>query len=242
MSFLTLARCQLPTKMYETDEGMEQRVFSKIEYGKKVELKYAVIVDVRSRFEHEMSRAPRSFYAFWKDWDLSGYTGARLENKKNELQRLLALKGVDPLTQVVVLGNGLAGKGEEFLVASTLLSLGIERISFMNSKQVKDALVARNLPKLENTPYWKVPLKYNFHCPLPIGKSKSNAVKRADVLITKAGKKSALKPFEVFSHNLKVKKRSYPKIMRPRLSSPNSLWAYGLALYFKDQGRQPCVL
>ena len=108
---LILISCQSPTKVTENDESMETRVFSKITQAQgPVELKRSVIIDVRSRFEHEMSRPPRSFFAYWKDWDLSGYSGVRLESKKKELQRLLSLKGVDPLTQVVIMGKGLKGE------------------------------------------------------------------------------------------------------------------------------------
>ena len=237
--------CQTPTRVSESDESMEQRVFSKITHGKEVELNKAIIADVRSRFDYEMSKAPRSFFAFWKDWDLSGYSGVRLDKKAQELQKILALNGVEPLTQVVILGKGLAGNGEEFLVASTLLSLGIERISFMDAKQVRSALVARALPKVENAPAWIRPLKYNFQCDIRTDGKQSSLVKKTDILISKnlkVSSKMSLEPKKVFTKGLKVRKQSFPKAMNLRLYSPKSHWAYGLALYFVDQGRNPCVL
>ena len=243
--FASFVGCQTPTRVSESDEGMEQRVFSKISHGKEVDLKKAIIVDVRSRFDYEMSKAPRSFFAFWKDWDLSGYSGVRLDKKAQELQRILALNGVEPLTQVVILGRGLAGEGNEFLVASTLLSLGVERISFMDTKQVRAALVARALPKVENAPAWKLPLKYNFQCGIRSDGKQATLAKKSDILISKKTKisgKASLNPKNVFTKGLKIKKQSFPKAMNLRLYSPGSHWAYGLALYFVDQGRKPCVL
>ena len=105
--FLILGACQLVSKGGQTDQSLEARLFSKAQLsGKPLTLHRAVIIDVRSRFQHEVSRPPRSFHAYWKDWDLRGYQGERLERKKKELQRLLALHGIDPLTQVVIMGEG----------------------------------------------------------------------------------------------------------------------------------------
>ncbi len=243
-----LTACQTPTQVVEIDRSIEKRVFSKIEYGKEVTLKRAVIVDVRSRFDHEMSRVPRSFFAYWKDWDLRPYRGDKLDKKRQELQKLLALHGVEPLTQVVILGNGLSGQGEEFLLASTLLSLGVERISFMSAKQAKQAMVARHLPKIANAPLWEKPLQYDFSCD---GTAKSalselsaqERMAKADiVLMAKAKGPKALAIDTIFASDLKIKKRPWPKTIKPRVYSPGNLFAFGVALFLKDQGRQPCVL
>ena len=230
-----LVGCETATKVTVKDLDEEDRVFSKIEYGKEVKFRHAVIVDVRSRFEHEMSRPPRSFFAYHKDWDLKNYSGEDLKNKVKELQRLLALKGIDPLTQVVILGKGLSGNGEEFLVASTLLALGVKRINFLNEKQVKKALVAKGLPKIENVEYWSKPLAFQVNC---LDKQKTGS---PEVTIAKKNKGS-LKPFEVYSDDLSIKRKTYPKSLRMRVSSPDTYWAHGLALYFMDQGRMSCVL
>lgn len=230
--------CQSPTKVSEVDLSEEDRVFGKIQYGQKVELKRSIIVDVRSQFEHEMSRPPRSFFAYWKDWDLRDLKGNELDKKRKELQRILALKGVDPLTQVVVLGKGLKGDGEEFLIASTLFSLGIERVSFLSEKQATKALLARHLPPLENREPWSKPLQFNIYCTEAENKS------QPEVVISKkfkANNVSGFLPGEVFDKNLEVKSRRYPKSLKMQVASPNSFWAHGLALYFRDQGRRACV-
>lgn len=230
-----LSRCQAPaTKISETDEGFEGRAFSKIQYGEKVDLKRVVIADVRSRFKHEMSRPPRSFHAYWKDWDLSGYSGAGLENKKKELQRLLSLQGVDPLVKVVVMGDGLSGNGEEFLVATTLISLGVQRVGFMPAKQAREAMVARNIPKLENLPYWEKPMPFDFNCELKESKP-MDPRKKADIVVEGNMK-------EFFSKDMELKRTKFPKTTRSRVYSPKGFWAYGVALHLKEQGRQVCVI
>lgn len=235
-SFLFLISCQTPpTKIYESDEGFEERTFSKIEYGKPVELKRVTIVDVRSRFDYEMSRLPRSFFAYWKDWDLRSYHGRALQDKRRELQRLLALQGIEPISQVVILGKGKKGQGEEFLLATTLLDLGVSRISFMSEKQAKEALVAKNVPSLENVPYWQKASRHDFLC-------QGNNLKM-DITIG-SSKPSPLNYSikDLFNEKLEVKKRSFPKRMKLHIASPGSLWAFGLVLHLKKQGRLACVI
>ena len=161
---LTMTACQNPTKVVVIDEGLEDRSFGKIEYGKKFDLKKAVIVDTRTRFEHEMSKLPRSFHLYWKDVDLKDYRGIHKAEKVRRLQKFLALKGVDPYTRVVILGKGLKGNGEEFFVASALLSLGVKMINFMDQAKLKDSLTSRNVPPLENLPYWEKKMVYDYEC------------------------------------------------------------------------------
>jgi hypothetical protein len=236
-----MSACQTPTEVIELDSRIEDRAFAKIEYGKDVELKRAVIIDVRSRFDFEMSRVPRSFFAYWKDWDLSGYTGPRLQKKAQDLQRLLSLKGIDPLVQVVILGKGLSGQGEEFLLASTLRTLGIERIAFMSQQQARRAMLAKNIPEIENLPYWTRQVYGSYDCNLGIGLTDVEKRQQADIVIGSL-KPGDIPPEKIFSQQLKLIQTKWPKAMRLRLYSPNNLWAYGLAMYFKDQGRKPCIL
>lgn len=229
-----LVSCQTPeTKILESDSSLETRVFSKLSQYNEIELKRAVIVDVRSRFEFGMSRLPRSFFADYQDWELKGYHGSDLVEKQTSLERLLALNGIDPLSHVVILGKGLQGKGEEFLMAATLTRMGIEKISFMNAEQAKKAIVSKNTPPLQNVPYWHRDLLPLFEC--------SSSTPQADVVIA-SGTTGALRPNQVFTERLKVIPQAFPKNININVASPKSFWAYGLGLYFKEQGRKPCVL
>ncbi len=239
---LSLNGCQTPTQVSEKDGSLEDRVFSKIEYGQPKELKRAIIMDVRSSFDHQMSRPPRSFHVYWKDWQLQGLQGQRLEKKRQELQRLLALHGVEPFTEVVILGKGLAGQGEEFFMASTLYSLGIDRLRFMTEKQAKKAFVARNLPEVANAPVWSRPLRGQLTCGKESPEEVAQAMQSADVVISKKFMEKGGGPETFFTEELKLKKYRYPKSMRLRVYSPHSHWAYGVAMYLKEQGRQACVL
>ena len=149
----------------------------------------------------------------------------------------MALRGIDPLTRVAILGGGLRGRGEEFLLASTLLSLGIKKISFVTEKQVRLAVTAKDKRPVENVPYWSEDIQFLFDCrgnPDP-----------PDIIISSGSKKEkvqVLKPYQVFSQNLEVKHKFHLKKKDVKISSPGSFWAYGLVLYFRERGRKSCVL
>ena len=118
-------------------------------------------------------------------------------------------------------------------MASTLYSLGVTRIRFLNSKQASKALVAKGLPKIENLPYWEKPLSYNFNCNIE-GDSKILKSK-ADIVLDK-------EPDQYFTKKLDLKNKKFIKSLQPRVYSPKTHWAYGVALFLKEQGRRPCVL
>ena len=183
-----------------------------------------------------MSKLPRSFHLYWKDLDLKGYRGIHLEEKKRSLQKLLSLKGIDPFTRVVILGKGLEGQGEEFFVAASLLSLGITKINFMDVKGIKKSMVSKDIPPLENLDYWEAPLAYDFECVDP---------ETYDFEInTMAPQKTAseARPEQVFHKNMSVKSINLPKRINIKIKSKDSLWAYGLAIHLREQGRKPCVV
>ena len=208
--FLFIMACQSSgTRIVEKDLGLEDRLFSKIHQSGKLELRHAIIVDVRPRFQFEMSRLPRSFHAYWKDWSLRGLESRDLENKKNQLQRLLALKGVDPLTRVVILGLGVGGRGEEFFLAATLFRIGIRRISFMDQKQAKAALAAKNLPPIENVSYWSEKLGPLFECRnVENGKNGKGESQVDIVVLSDSERKKVFTKQEAPKKNLKNKKIS----------------------------------
>ena len=234
-----LVGCQIPgTRLVEKNFGMESRLFSKIR--SPLDLKKSIIVDVRSRFQFQISRLPRSFHAYWKDWSLADFRGKYLIDRKNHLQRLLALNGIDPLTRVVVLGGGLKGRGEEFLIASTLLRLGVKKLSFMTEKQVHSAVTTGDGIPVENVPYWSEELKVSFEC--------QNQSDQPDIVIdfvdsTLKGKRNlVLRSSQIFSEDLKVKYKFRLEKKYFKIFSKNSFWSYGLVLYFREKGKKSCVL
>lgn len=263
--------------MVQRDGNLEQRLLSKIQFDNKVDFEKAVIVDVRTRFDFEVSRLPRSFHALVDDWNLKNYSGHELDKKRQQLQRLLSLKGIDPLTQVVILGYGLKGKGEEFLMATTLVSLGVKRLHFLNIEKAKESLGARELEAVANAPKWSKGFTRLFNCRHQKKYQSIEAVARSEAVASANPKRSAgfksgdssknmppvkavsalteeqadlvignkpgqEKPSDFFDKNLTFIETNIPKRRGLQVSSPQTYWAYGIALYLADQGQQPCVL
>lgn len=241
-SFLFLLGCQGPTRVSEYDQNAETRIFGR-SGNDSLDIRKAVIVDVRPRFEFEMARAPRSFHALASDWELRGYSGVDLEKKAEELRRLLSLHGIDKLTQVGILGSGLKGQGEEFVLFATLKRLGVERILLLDQKKMKDALSAKDLPPIENLDRWRAPLGPAWACPSVGNDSPEKKKNRADIIIsTEKSFQRASSPQALFDSRLQVKPTRFPKSLRLNVYSPDLYWAYGLVQYLREQGRQACVL
>ena len=268
---------QTPSTVVQRDGNLEQRLFSRIQFEGDVDFGKAVIIDVRPRFQFEVSKLPRSFHALVEDWDLKNYSGIELDKKRQELQRLLSLKGIDPPTQVVILGYGLKGKGEEFLVASTLVSLGVKRLHFLNIEKAKKSLGSKELEPVANAPKWDKEFVQLFNCrhqkmdervearsaskslatanpagavgsqsgkvsekKTPVKTPSKTASEPVDIVI--GSKPGQEKPSNFFNEDLEFIAKNIPKRRGLQVSSPQSYWAYGLALYLADQGQQPCVL
>ena len=204
--------------MVELDKNQEKRAFENIQFGKSWDLEKSVIIDTRSRFDFEMSKTPRSFHMFWKDWVLQGYEGAELERRKVELQRRLARKGVDPLRRIVIFGHGLKGKGEEMLIAALLFRLGLQKIAVVSPEKFKKSLLSKKTEPLASLPYWEKPLGRSWLCSQ---KKKAKPVGPKD-----------------FTKDLRLKKLSGPA---DSLKSPKGFWAYGAALQLRKGGLKACV-
>jgi hypothetical protein len=234
--FMAVACQAPPSTVVEFDQNLTRRQFEKIDFGnEKLDYQRAIVIDVRSRFDFEMSRLPRSFHALDSDWDLSSYSGHELDKKRQQLQRLLALKGVEPLTQVVIFGYGLSGYGEEFLLATTLFSLGVERIQFLSLKQARDSMISKEQSnEVPNAPHWDKPLSRLFHC------EDRQSNQSADVVIGNANNQISAR--RIFTEPLGLQRTNFPKPLQLRISSPKSYWAYGLALHLLKRGQNACVV
>ena len=222
LPFVLLLGCQTPpTQITELDKNQEQRAFESIRLGEAWDLKKSVIIDTRSRFDFEMSKVPRSFHWYWKDWSLQGYRGSELEKRKVQLQRRLARLGVDPFSSIIIFGQGKKGSGEEFLAASILFRLGVSKISVISPQQFKKSLVSKEVKTLSSLPYWEKPLRKSWSC----------LVKN---------KKASLVDASSFTKDLRLQKKWTGKVIA--LKSKKGFWAYGAALQVRKQGKKACVM
>lgn len=241
--FLALLGCQqTPTLVSQLDQNFVQRRISKISSNKEEDLKRAVFIDVRSRFDFEMSKLPRSFHALWKDWDLRDYSGQDRLHKAVDLQRFLARQGIDPLTRVVILGYGLKGKGDEFLLAHTLLMLGIENIQFLPVSAVERALSSRDVPAMESIEYWSKPvIEDPFECSIKKTKFDYVITSETSSLVKVPQSLYQIHPSDFLLTDLGERRFDWIKSRSIHLFSKDNRWPYAAALYLSEQGREVCV-
>ena len=165
-----LSGCQSPpTKVELRDGSLAARAFSQVHFGGQALQDNSddpqwVLLDTRPLFDYQLLKTPRSFHFAPEDWRLFAYKGAEQTKRRIDLQRRLAIKGVDPDTMVVVYGSGTTGNGAEFYAAALLGVLGVKKVMVVDSKQWSSALVAKEVEPLRNKPYWDRPMQGSWSC------------------------------------------------------------------------------
>lgn len=121
--------CQmLPTKVSQTSQIENKLLTKKLSMPLDIDDK-TIIIDARTAFEYASAHIPGAISINWEMFSQSQseFPGLMTENKE-ALIRSLALKGLFPEAKIVVVGNGLQGKGEEGRVAWSLLYLGFQDV------------------------------------------------------------------------------------------------------------------
>lgn len=145
---LVLTSCaQKPTKATS-----ESPVLTRKEAQKAKVTAETVILDVRAPFEFNLAHIPGSVNVAWEDFSRRAPEGrGQLQKDLHPLARRLALIGIDPQTPVLVVGKGLAGKGEEGRLAWTLAALGVQNVQLAN---VEDFRGYRDGLEVKNKNFW----------------------------------------------------------------------------------------
>ncbi len=114
-----------------------------------------VIVDARPAFEYAVVHPPNAINLQWRDFcDPSGSASGVLRKDQTEGARRLSLMGVTPSSQVVVVGAGLNGRGEEGRIAWTLLYLGIQDVQTAQLDSLGFRYSNTEAPPRANKPLW----------------------------------------------------------------------------------------
>ncbi|MGZ3771718.1 MAG: sulfurtransferase [Bdellovibrio sp.] len=172
--FLFQLGCQQkPTKVVAQETAITENVLAENLLKDK-----AVILDVRSPFEFNISHVPGAVNVQWEDFSPSNskYRGL-LEKDLFAVARRLSLIGIDPDTKVVVLGKAAQGQGEEGRVAWTLNVLGVQKVYTLHYKFFRQQNVTKEAPPVENKPYWKPQVQESLLSSL---KDFQNQIKKPD--------------------------------------------------------------
>jgi len=150
---LFLTSCQLtPTKLYEYHE------VGRPDYSRPIVLsKKTVVIDTRSPFNFLTAHLPKSLNLVWQDFSItsSGASGLLAKDMYFHARRLARL-GISPTSEVVVIGNGNDGAGEEGRLAWTLLYLGVKNVRSVSHRYFRKGWINSVTTKpIPSVPSWK---------------------------------------------------------------------------------------
>lgn len=148
-----LLGCVSPrTKGFESTDP-----FSRIEDKAKIPLKITdetVILDARSSFDYGLGHWSEAIHFPWQKLSESAQTG-QLPKDPAKAARSLSLVGIDPLTPVIVVGEGHKGEGEEGRLAWTLIYYGLNDVQTVSQTGIDIFLTQTETKPRENKPLWQ---------------------------------------------------------------------------------------
>jgi thiosulfate/3-mercaptopyruvate sulfurtransferase len=114
------------------------------------------VIDVRPNFDFTTAHIPRSVNLQWNEFSQSepAQVGV-LQADAFAIARRLARLGIEPSSQVLVVGDGLRGSGEEGRVAWMLAYLGLKNVQFIDFAALKGPVTNVDAAQIKNAPLWK---------------------------------------------------------------------------------------
>lgn len=137
-----------------------------------------LVVDARSSFHYKLFRLAGSIHIRGEDFFEKNKKGERTSRLKVDLHReiqRLALLGVNPNSEILIVGEGKRGQGEEGRLTWIFLYLGLKNVQFssIDSFNRKGDFVAETFDRSstqKNQPLWepKFLKKLLFSVPVPL--------------------------------------------------------------------------
>lgn len=156
-----------PTIMSESDSSLIQRAYDFEKTNRPIKITpETVVLDVRAFFDYQLLRIPNSLYVDANEFSLRRKYGEALQEHATKLARRFSLMGINPFSHVVVVGYGDKGRGEEGLVALTLLALGVERVQVGTFSSFKFLATNKQSAAPQNKRYWEPRVVSTVICPV----------------------------------------------------------------------------
>lgn len=123
-----------------------------------------VVLDVRDRLSFSTGHIPGAINLQWRDFARSGKARQSpglglLDERPDALARRLALYGIGPRSEVVVVGSGPSGSGEEGQVAWLLTYLGLNKVGCAGLDYFASQLTTDDSKLAPNQPPWNPELR-----------------------------------------------------------------------------------
>jgi len=130
---------------------------SRIQDKAKVPLKVfdeTIVLDARSAFSYGLGHWSEAIHFPWEKLSESIETG-QLPKDPSKVWRSLSLIGVDPLTPVIVVGDGIKGSGEEGRLAWALLYYGLIDVQTVAQDAIDIYLTQTPTRPQKNVQMWR---------------------------------------------------------------------------------------
>lgn len=154
---LTVLGCQTlkPTEVYQSSE-LDFRDFADSLKKPIVINKDTVVLDTRSPLDFGLNHVPGSHNVQWDAFRAAGsLSRGVLDSNLEKITRRLALLGVEKDSQVVVVGEGVNGLGQEARLAWMLLYVGVKDVQAADINQIQAPKTNIFGPPRENAPFWQ---------------------------------------------------------------------------------------
>lgn len=112
------------------------------------------VLDARSNFDFGLNRVEGSQHFAWDKLAESEASGEVLRDKRQAALRL-SLLGLEPTSKVVVVGQGVNGRGEEGRLAWTLLMLGFQDVQVASLEMFRKNWTQNPSPPPKNAAPWQ---------------------------------------------------------------------------------------
>jgi thiosulfate/3-mercaptopyruvate sulfurtransferase len=144
----------------------------------------SVIFDVRSTLEFQTSKIPNSVQINSTDFyqNKEPFLGL-IQADLYALARKLALFGVDPETEVIIVGKGLAGSGEEGQLAWALQYMGVKDVKIDNVENYDRPVQDLGARPPQQKPIWKPVLQQDLEISVGEFKKKLKAFATREVIL-----------------------------------------------------------
>ncbi len=151
-----LLGCQTPETQVYTRSSVPYAINLK-KISEPLEIKeHTVILDARKYFDYSMAHLEGSYHLDWQDFcDSSQRLLCRFKKDLFTEARRLARMGIGPHSEVIVVGYGTKGLGEEGRLAWTLFYLGVSKVQFVSMDYFRGRITHEQSHPLKSVPVWK---------------------------------------------------------------------------------------
>jgi len=132
-------------------------------YPKKPKYKGPILLDARPQFDYALGHLPGAISIRWEDYSQTQepHKGG-LDPDLSLLSRKLRYLGINPEKEVIVLGLGEKGKGEEGRIAWMLEYMGVKKIKVENVLNVPGRKTVEDVARYESVPPWNPKPNYSL--------------------------------------------------------------------------------